>query len=412
MARARRLTVESTTLTCGLRIVTVQVPGVTECCGIAVKAGSRDERPGEEGLAHFVEHTLFKGTRRRRAYHIINRMETVGGELNAYTTKEETFFYTISPSGNHRRSIDLLSDLVNNSVFPARQLDMEREVVFDEIDSYLDSPMDAVFDDFEDIFFSGSQLGHNILGNRDTLRHFDTAACRSWIERYYRPEGMVMFYAGPAAPARIFRAAEDLFIPSDGNYTKPQRLKPPVNPSFTIDREMDTHQSHVLIGIRTEGIYAPDRFALALFNNIIGGPGMNSRLNVALRERNGLVYTVESSITAYRDSGLLSIYYGCDRSDLPDCKRLTMEELERLADTPLSESALNRARRQFLGQLIVGSSSIESKAMELGKCTLRGLPLLDDTSRRDIIMSITPAIIQDTARKVFTSPTLSQLTFL
>lgn len=418
MARAMNIPVTAT-LASGLRVVAQRLRSQVECCGFAINAGSRDELTGEEGLAHFVEHTIFKGTVKRRAHHISSRMEGVGGELNAYTTKEETFFYTMSPAHNHRRSIDLLCDLMSRCTFPASELDKERQVVADEIDTYLDMPADAVFDDFEDKMWADSGLGHNILGTKETVASFDTEACRRWVDRMYRPGRMVFFYAGPQSPERIFKLVNELYAPQVATVEHSlQRQCPVVNEAFDLKVIKDIHQAHTLTGVRIPGLnpQAADdtkqRYVLALYNNILGGPGMNSRLNMSLREKSGLVYTVESTVNMYDYAGELSIYYGCDREDVVQCRRLVAREMERLAAAQLTPRQLAQAIRQYQGQVTIAQSSVEAVATSLGKSVLRNIAILDDSQRNALMASISARDIQDCAIAIHDNPSLSHLTFL
>lgn len=390
------------TLDNGLRVVHRSVPGNVECCGVAVNAGSRDETPGQYGLAHFVEHTIFKGTTRRRSHHIINRMETVGGELNAYTTKEETLVYALFPKGNLTRAAELIADLVTASVFPDEELDKEREVVADEINSYLDTPSEAVYDDFEDLIFAGSQLGHNILGTTATLDNFDSAACRSYLTRHYTASAMVFFYAGSTPAAEVFRTVGRYYNAVSPAQPAPHIVRTAPVPVIPFDehRQVDTHQSHVIIGSPIGSMYSPDRHAMALVNNILGGPGMNSRLNVSLRERRGLVYSVDSSTSLFTDCGLLTIYFGCDVDDLKQCRRLVMSELDRMATDRMSPRQLESAKRQYLGQLVIASANIEQLAISTGRATLYHGRAALPAEIRDRFMSITPDNILDAAARI------------
>lgn len=410
MARPAGSPIERFATPAGLRVICRQIRSAAECCGVAILAGSRDELPDEQGLAHFVEHTIFKGTRRRRSYHVINRMETVGGELNAYTTKEETFVYTLAPSGNLARSVELLSDLLLNSIFPSSELDKEREVIADEIDSYLDSPADAVYDDFEDRIFAGSTLGHNILGSKESISRFDTSACRRWVGRMYLPERMVLFYNGPAPASRVARLAARFFDFAPRAVVDRQALSssPAAVAPFAEERRVETHQAHTVMGCRVGGLHAPGRFALALLNNILGGPGMNSRLNVTMRERRGLVYAVDSSLTLYEECGLMSIYFGCDAADVPLCCRIARDELARLADKPLSDRTMAAARKQYLGQLALADVGVEQSALSIGRSELRGLSCLTAAERCDAVEAVAAADIRDMAATLLP---LSRLTF-
>lgn len=355
----------------GLRMVHLAVPrSAVGYCGLAVRVGSRDEDEHRRGLAHFVEHTLFKGTSRRSPWHIINRMEAVGGELNAFTTKEETVVYSAFPGASPARAAELIADLVCNSVFPARELDKEREVVADEIDSYLDSPSEAVYDDFEDLMFAGSPLGHNILGTREALAAFDSQCCREYLRRWYVAPNMVAFYAGSMSPGRVFSMFERLFAPCAG--PAPARSVAPVPPvdTFRVHRSLDTHQCHTVAGARTPGLGWDGVHALSLFNNIIGGPGMNSLLNLALRERNGLVYSVESSAGLFSDCGALTIYYGCDPADNDRCTALVRDTVRSVADGCINERRLRAAKRQYLGQLVIAGENLENRIIGIARRTL------------------------------------------
>lgn len=398
------------TLPSGLRMVYRREDAMVEYCGLAVNAGSRDESQSEFGLAHFVEHTIFKGTERRRAWHIINRMEAVGGELNAYTTKEETMVYSVFPTGNLSRAAELIFDLAANSLFPDTELDKEREVVADEINSYLDTPSEAVFDDFEDLIFAESQLGHNILGSADTVAKLTSADCRRYLRRYYTPGNMVFFYSGPTPRAVVERLAARLsaMLPAtDGERTP--RVAPPVVEPFVASHGVGSHQAHTVIGARIPGMYDIDRQTLALLTNILGGPGMNSLLNVSLRERRGLVYSVDASTTIFTDAGLFTIYFGCDPEDNDRCVKLTLREMSRLAETPMSERALTKAKKQFLGQLTVGSENREQLALGSARATLYYGHALTPSQVYDRVMQVTPDRLLTLAQTIAATPSILTL---
>lgn len=368
--RMKEKAVEIFTLPGGMRLVCRRAPLVLEYFGVAINAGSRDEAPENFGLAHYVEHTIFKGTMRRRACHVINRMESVGGDLNAFTSKEETNVYSVFPKGNLSRAIDLIADLIINSRFPEAELDKEREVVRDEIDSYLDSPSEAVYDDFEDLFYQGSQLGHNILGTDEALDRFSPTVCRRYLTENFTAQRMVAYYFGPEAPAKVAQRVSAGFagIPLSGNLLR--RIPPRENPPFDKRREIETHQSHTVVGASIPGLDVDRREVMALVTNILGGPGMNSRLNVSLRERRGLVYTVEASTTLFSDCGLFNIYFGCDPADRNRCLELVFKELRRMASEPLTPRALAAAKKQYLGQLLVASENLEQSILSTGRSLL------------------------------------------
>ena len=354
----------------GLRMVHLHVAGsAVGYCGVAVRAGSRDEDPSHHGIAHFVEHTIFKGTSRRSSWHIINRMEAVGGELNAFTTKDETVVYSAFPAGNLARAAELIADLVTESRFPDRELEKEREVVGDEIDSYLDTPSEAVFDDFEDLMFAGSSLGHNILGTRTTLATFDSAACLEYLHRWYVVPNMVVFYAGSQSADRVFKTLEKEFgrcRPGDGSeavrLSSPQLALP-----FDEYKAIESHQCHTITGARIGGMDSHDRYATALLTNILGGPGMNSLLNVELRERRGLVYSVDASTGIFSDCGSLAIYYGCDPHDNDRCRHLVVDTVRSVADGYMTPRRLEVAKKQYLGQLVISGENVENHILSLAR---------------------------------------------
>ena len=388
------------TLANGLRIVHRHSKSSVEYCGVAVNVGSRDEKPEHFGLAHFVEHTIFKGTSHRRSWHIINRMEAVGGELNAYTTKEETMLYSVFPAGNLNRAIDLIADLVTSSQFPAAELDKEREVVADEINSYLDSPSEAIYDDFEDLIFKGSSLGHNILGSTDTIATFTSEVCRQYLMRYYTAPNMVFFYMGSERPSKVFKTVEKHFNLLSNQLAPINRIAPAIVEPFDIKRNLDNHQCHTIIGAPIEGMYSPQRYATALLTNILGGPGMNSLLNISLRERRGLVYTVEASSAMFTDCGAMAIYFGCDHDDHNRCRRLVMNQLDSLASKSLTSKQIEAAKKQYLGQLIVASENREQAAITTGRSMLYHNRVASSDEILDRINAIAPEQIRQIAQSI------------
>ncbi len=399
------------TLPSGLRIIAQRASRGTqvEYCGLAVNAGSRDEREGKDGLAHFVEHTIFKGTDKRRSWHIINRMEAVGGELNAYTTKEETMVYSIYPTGYFERAAELIFDLATNSQFPDNELDKEREVVCDEIDSYLDQPSEAVFDDFEERIFAGSRLSHNILGTDESVKRIASADCRQFLHDNYASNNLVFFYIGNLDPEKVRKSVERYAAGLPLHVNRPERLAPSIVEPFMATRYIDSHQANTVIGARLPGMYEIDRHALALVNNILGGPGMNSRLNVSLRERRGLVYSVDASTIIYTDASLLAIYYGCDPEDNRRCYRLILNELDRLANTPLTERQLAAAKKQLIGQMLLGSDNREQMALSTARATLYHGAALTPREVEERIQAVTVDRILAIAQRL-TSPSALSLT--
>lgn len=354
----------------GLRIALRQSIVDVSYIGVVVNAGSRDEHDSSQGLAHFVEHTIFKGTLRRKAYQVANRMESIGGELNAYTSKEETVIYTNAPAGYAERALELLSDIISNSRFPESELLKEREVVIEEINSYLDSPSERVFDEFEELIYAGSSLSHNILGTPESVRALTGAECRGFLDKYYTPANMVLYISDPGKPEKLIRLAEKYFghlkFPAPVHHRTPPGL---INP-FDIVRNNDRHQSHTIIGAPLFGRNDPRRFALFLLNNYLAGPCMNSRLNRELREKRGLVYTVESNVSLMSDAGLMLVYFGSEADSTRKCKKIVFDTLTGLADNILPERTFNSIKEQYCGQLLVGTDQRESLAMSMGKSLL------------------------------------------
>lgn len=388
------------TLSSGLRVVYRYCDSPVEYCGVAVNAGSRDETPSQYGLAHFVEHTIFKGTSRRRSWHIINRMESVGGELNAYTTKEETMLYSVFPKGNLDRAVELIADLVTGSCFPETELAKEREVVADEINSYLDTPSEAVFDDYEDLLFAGSSLGHNILGSADSLSSFTSEICRDYLDNYYTADNMVLFYMGGTGYERLLRSVEKHVSGLAASGSVRHREQPAVNAAFDTRRDIGSHQCHTIIGARIPGMYSPMRYPIALLTNILGGPGMNSLLNVSLRERRGLVYTVDASSSMFTDAGEFAIYFGCDADDLRTCRRLVLDQLDRLASEKMSVRRLDAAKKQYMGQITVASDNREQLALTTARATLYHGRVASADEVAGHIMSVMPEQLREAAELI------------
>ncbi|MEG1562638.1 MAG: pitrilysin family protein [Bacteroides sp.] len=358
------------TLSNGLRVIFNPVVSDVTYCGFAIDAGARDESDQEQGMAHFVEHLVFKGTQKRKAWHILNRMEAVGGDLNAYTNKEETVVYSAFLYQDLPRAVELLVDMIFRSTFPQHEIERETEVILDELQSYEDSPGELIFDDFEDMIFRGHPLGHNILGRPELLKQFQTTDLLSFTRRYYQPANMVFFIQGRADFKRLILLLEkqmsDIPVIAMNNC----RLPPPLYVPEQLVMSKDTHQAHVMLGRRSYNAYDDKRTALYLLNNILGGPGMNSRLNVSLRERRGLVYNVESNLTSYTDTGAFSIYFGTDSEDIDTCLKLTNQELRRLRDQKMTSLQLDAAKKQLIGQICVSSDNYENNALNMGKTYL------------------------------------------
>lgn len=396
----------------GLRIIHALVESNVSYCGFAVNAGARDEMPDEHGMAHFVEHCLFKGTEKHSAQYILNRMETVGGELNAYTSKEETMVYSVFLEERIERAMELLSDLTFNSVFPKKEIEKEIDVVLDEINSYEDNPAELIFDDFEDMLFKDHPLGHNILGDPNLLKDFTNEKISRFYRRNYSSRNMVFFSMGKTDFKKIIRLSEKYLNRSvrSNEIIKPSFLLP--NPETKhIRSNKDTYQTHVLTGCRSYGFRHPKKRVLYLLNNMLGGPCMNSRLNISLREKSGLVYNVESSITSFSDTGVFSIYFGTDRKNTDKCIRLVMKELKRFRTEKLTESALFSAKRQITGQLGISRENRESAALSMGKSFLHFDKYESLSEIYETIEKITAEDILETANELFDETLLSSLIY-
>lgn len=362
---------DTATLPCGLRVIHETASSNVVYCGFVVCAGTRDEEEADSGMAHFIEHLTFKGTSRRRACHITNGLERVGGELNAFTTKQETVYYATVLKEDFPRAADLLADIVFHSTYPQAEIEKEVEVICDEIESYKDSPADIIFDEFEQLMYPGQPLGRDILGCAERLRQYVTADARRFADRYYRPDNAVFYCYGDVPFARVVRLLEKLLPASDFARQSPLRLSSaapqPVEGPVRREVEKGTHQAHVVVGCPTFGGRDPERFPLTLLSNLLGGPGMNSRFNVRLREKAGLVYSVEAYMNTYIDTGFWNVYFGCDAHDVPRCLRLLESELSRVAESPLTPSQLAAAKKQLRGQVGIARNAAESYALAMGK---------------------------------------------
>lgn len=445
------------TLDNGLRIIHLPSDSKVVYCGYQINAGIRNEEPGEEGLAHFCEHVTFKGTERRKAWHILNCLESVGGDLNAYTNKEGTVYYSAILKEHIARAVDLLTDIVFHSVYPQAEIDKEVEVICDEIESYNDSPAELIYDEFENIIFKGSPLGHNILGTAEQVRSFKTEDALRFTRKLYRPDNAIFFAYGDIdfkklvklirkaladddsgkvaenAANSVGKLAEEKLpqisqitqisgdensITTEKSVSSVKSVGPENYPSVgkeiagqTIVMQKNTHQAHVMIGTRAYDVNDSRRMPLYLLNNMLGGPGMNAKLNLALREHNGLVYTVESTMVAYGDTGIWSIYFGCDEHDVKRCLRLVRKELDKFMQKPLSEAQLKAAKKQIKGQVGVACDNRENFALDFGKSFLHYGWEKNVDRLYEQVDEITAEQIQAVAQELFDKDRLTTLIF-
>lgn len=409
------------TLDNGLRIIHLPSDSKVVYCGYQINAGTRNEEPGEEGLAHFCEHVTFKGTERRKAWHILNCLESVGGDLNAYTNKEGTVYYSAILKEHIARAVDLLSDIVFHSVYPQAEIDKEVEVICEEIESYNDSPAELIYDEFENILFKGSPLGHNILGTAEQVRRFTTEDALRFTQKLYRPDNAIFFAYGDIDFKKLVKLIGRALADSVGNKKSVSSVKsvgPENYPSVgeeiagqTIVVQKNTHQAHVMIGTRAYDVNDDRRMPLYLLNNMLGGPGMNAKLNLALREHNGLVYTVESTMVSYGDTGTWSIYFGCDEHDVKRCLRLVRKELDKFMQKPLSDAQLKAAKKQIKGQIGVACDNRENFALDFGKSFLHYGWEKNVDRLYEQVDEITAAQIQAVAQELFDKDRLTTLIF-
>ena len=404
-----------------LRIIHLPSDSKVVYCGYQINAGTRDEELGEEGLAHFCEHVTFKGTERRKAWHILNCLESVGGDLNAYTNKEGTVYYAAILKEHIARAVDLLSDIVFHSTYPQQEIDKEVEVICDEIESYNDSPAELIYDEFENILFKGNSLGHNILGTAEQVRQFTTEDALRFTRKLYRPDNAVFFAYGDINFKKLVTllkrsvGSEELRVKNEEfNSREEERMKGEESNSpkgQTIVMEKHTHQAHVMIGTQAYDVHDDRRMPLYLLNNILGGPGMNAKLNLALREHNGLVYTVESTMVAYGDTGTWSIYFGCDEHDVKRCLRLVRKELDKFMEKPLSDAQLRAAKKQIKGQIGVACDNRENFALDFGKSFLHYGWEKNVDRLYEQVDAITAQQMQAVAQELFDEHRLTTLIF-
>ncbi len=351
----------------GIRGIHRQVKHAVAHCALVINAGSRDERRGEFGLAHLTEHAFFKGTARRRAWQVNCRLENLGGELNAFTTKEDTTIHATTLRGDFAKAAELIADIAFHSTFPEREIEREKEVICDEINTYKDSPADLIYDTFEDLLFEGSELGHNILGRKNALMRYDGGALRAFTARTHTTDQMVFSSIGNFSPKTAESVARRYFGEAPATTRTFVRQAPAPCAPFEKIAVKHTHQTHCILGGRAYGIDDPKRLPLALLVNLLGGPSANSLLNVVIREKHGLSYNIDAGYTPYGDTGVVAIYFSSDHANEERCIELIGKELDRLRTTPLTSRRLSMAKKQFIAQLAISGESNESYMLGAGK---------------------------------------------
>lgn len=399
------------TLPNGVKIILSRTPSRVVYSGVYINVGSRDETGADEGMAHFIEHSLFKGTEHRRSYHILNRIDGVGGELNAFTTKEETALYASSLPQHLDRCIELFADILFHSTFPQSEIEKEKDVVLEEINSYSDSPAELIYDQFEELAFAGHPLAHNILGTKHNVRRFTPERIRQHLLQRYTPSRMVVTVTGDVRFDRLVHLCERYFAPYTDHPSAVDRSTKPTFISFYRHQNRHTHQTHLLLGCEAPDIYSRDKTAFTLLNNILGGPAMNSRLNVAIRERHGFCYNIESQYVPFSDTGLFYIYAGVDHEAQERTKQLILNELEHISTYLLSERQLRHAQQQFIGQMAINNDLGLNEMQSIGKAFLNfdHVDTLEEMNAD--IMALTSDDLLRTAQQFFHPDRFSTLVY-
>lgn len=355
----------------GMRIVHSESKFPVAYCGVFIDSGSRDESDENRGVAHFTEHMMFKGTTNRRSHHIINRIEGVGGELNAYTTKEDTCIHASFLPQYYERTIELFSDVLLRSVFPEKEIEKEKEIVLDEINSYKDSPSELIFDDFEELIFKDNQLGRNILGDSVSVKGLTRKTIVDFVQSTYTPDKVVLSSVGDVSFTKLCQWAERYFGEWErtADYERSKIKKITYTPQYK-EQERNTYQTHCVLGSLAYSMKNNKRYALGLLANMLGGVAMNSKLNMALREKYGYVYNTEATYTPYSDTGFFSIYFGTDSSHYGKCMNIIKKELDILCKKKMSTVALQKVKNQLIGQMTISIAGGEAQMFSAGKSLL------------------------------------------
>lgn len=399
------------TLPNGIRLIHHRTASPVGHCGLIINTGSRDEDENEHGMAHFIEHVIFKGTQKRKTWHILSRLDDVGGELNAYTSKEETAIYSSFLIQDFDRALELLHDITFHSVFPEKEINKEKEVIIDEINSYKDNPAELIIDDFEELVFDDGPMGHNILGTAESIKNFTREDILKFIANNYHTDQMVLCMVGDMDPGRFLKTANKYFGAEQSSFRTQKRPAPPTYKPTELRKELDTFQSHISIGNIAYDLENPKRLGLSLLNNLLGGPGMNSRLNMALREKNGIAYNIESIYSPYYGTGVFSIYYGTDSQNIDRSLRIARKELARLRTNKLGQMQLHKARRQLKGQITISSENKENLMLNIGKSFLlyNKVDSLNDIYTK--IDNLTAIDLLEIANEIFDEKQLSYLIY-
>jgi predicted Zn-dependent peptidase len=399
------------TLENGIRVVHLRTNGMVAHCGLIINTGSRNEEENEHGMVHFIEHMLFKGTRKRKTYHILSSLDDAGGELNAYTTKEETAIHASVLTVEFEKAVDIISDVTFNSVFPAKEIEKEKDVIIEEINSYLDNPAELIFDDFEELIFSGQPIGRNILGSPVTVKSFTQKDLFEFVAGNYNTNQMVFCSIGNITDEKVVRLVNKYLGAAAPNIKSGRKGKISCYTQATVTKKMDTNQDHCMIGNAAYNIKDKRRIGMFLLNNLLGGQALNSRLNLSLRERNGFAYNVESNYNAYLDTGVFSVYFGTDRQNLEKSIAITYFELNKLRNDRLGPIQFSKAKNQLKGYLARSYENHESLMLNLGKSLLvfNRIDSLEEICKK--IDSLTTSELLEISNEVFEPSKLSTLIY-
>lgn len=407
------------TLNNGIRIIFRRNNSIVTHAGVYINVGSRNEQDSEEGIAHFIEHSIFKGTEHRHSYHIRNRIDGVGGELDAFTTKEETCVYASALSEHLERCLELFADILFHSTFPLHEIEKEKDVVIEEINLYRDTPAELIYDDFEERYFGNHPLGHNILGSKKNVRRFTPDALKQFMHRNYTSDRMVISVVGNVEFKKLVHLCKKYFEHKEGNhkddtYPKVMSNSQPstLNSPFNVSIHKHTHQVHLLAGCPAPTLYDHKKTVFTLLNNIIGGPAMNSRLNVAVREREGFCYTIESQYIPFTDAGLFYIYAGIDSNATERSIELIHNELRHLRENPMPPQSLKAAQKQLIGQMAINNDSGLNEMQSIGKACLNfeHVDTLEEMNRD--ILAVTAQELQETAQQYLAEENFSFLRYI
>lgn len=395
----------------GIRVIHHPIKNRVAHCGFIINTGTRDEKITENGMAHFIEHSIFKGTKKRKSHHILNRIDNVGGEINAYTTKEKTCIYASFTNEHIERATELLSDILFNSIFPEKELEKEKEVIIDEIYSYQDNPFEQIYDDFEEYIFQKHPLAMNILGTVESVKSLNRSKILDFIEHNYSPDQVIFSIVGDFSEKKINTLTHKYLIETPLKINQQKRKTFLNYKAFNKSIERDVYQAHCMIGNIAYGSQHKNKVDLILLNNILGGPAMNSRLNMGIREKYGFTYNIESTYNTYSDIGVFGIYLGTDIKHLEKSTKLVHKELKKLRTKKLSVAQLHKAKQQLIGQITLAEENKSNVMIGLGESLLfyNKIDSLEEVYQK--INAVTADNLIDVANEIFAPESMSTLTY-